>query len=554
MFVQRTGSSPMCCGKSLRSRMLPTPAEHPEPRTNDHPTTRRGLMEECLVVVVLLCTIVCGWRYCGQPVAHPYMSIDSAVYLSGAASFASGGGYGYAPLGVGHPIGFYPPGQSAFLSLFWATTADSGPYDYRLLWSGQTLLALLLFAVAYSWFRTLGVPRLISSVLIANVAWSPVFAWIQIHLYSDAGFALFAMVAVLFWRRCGVMTPIRQLFVGCCIGLSILWRTQGIVLLGACAVALMATKEIRSLRAVLMLLVPGMLAVVGPKLNGGSGDTYGEALGRHFSKVMSAGGLGSLYLDELRFWVGGSAIVEPVLPILNRIPSLAARVHTSLQGVGAIISSVVIWMLAGVTLLGVRTMPRQQQFVLLIGAVAYVALIMAIPMPPFLESGSRYMFPLVTMFVPFAYLGVIRLLPALSRSRTSIVVLSIFLGSLAWQGLVATRGAVTAIGQGERVADVRALALMCRNQLPPGEPIAVSYDMPVVDFWCLVARNLVVDPKAHSRTSYLGPSHDKTGGKAFSYRLAYGPPWPNGDPVLRSPLDRWRIYPASRGEATGLSR
>jgi hypothetical protein len=503
------------------------------------------MLLEFLALMILQAILVFGWRYSGQPVSHPYLAVDSAVYLSGAASIASGGGYAYAPLGGGHPIGFYPPGQSAYLSPFWAKASAVEPYDYRWLWGGQTLLGMVMFSVAYVWFRTLGVPRLISGLLIANVAWSPVVAWVQIHLYSDTGFALFAIASVLLWRRYGIGTPMRQLAVGCCIGLSILWRTPGIALLGACAVSLAATPGIRSMRTALILLTPGFLAVIWPKLNGGSGDTYGEALGRHFSKVIDAGGLGSLYLNDLRVWMGGTPLVESTLPILNRIPPLVVRIHPNLGVYGTIVSSLLIWLLVGVTVLGVKQLPRQQQWVLVIGTVAYTILVVAIPMPPLIESFSRYMFPLATLFLPFAYLGTVRICPPLGSSRSLMAGLSILLGSLALQGLVSTRGFVTATNKVEVVNDFRALAELCRDQLPPEEKVAVGYTMPVVDFWRLTGRILVVDPRAHSGASYLGPSHIKTGSKPFAYRLESGPPWTGEDPLLRSPLDRWRIYPGA---------
>lgn len=500
---------------------------------------------EALSVSLLLAALLLGWRYSGQPISHPYMAVDSAVYLSGAASLASGNGYSYAPLGSEHPIGFYPPGHSAFLALFWATSAAAMPYDYSWLWCGQTLLSALLFAVTYLWFRSLGVPRVMSGLLIANIAWSPVFAWIHVHLFSDAGFTLFVIAALISWRRFGVGTPWRQLTVGCCIGLSILWRAPGVALLGACAVSLLATKATRSLGAAFLLLTPGAAALIGPKLYGGSGDTYAEALGRLYRTVLAAGRVGSLYLDDLRIWVGGSPLVESSFPLLNRIPPLAARIHPALAPVGAIASSLLIWMLVGVTVFGVRRLPRHQQAVLFIGALAYTSLVLLIPMPPLMESFSRYMLPVATVFLPFAYLGVLRLHPALDRSKAFSVVLAFLLGSLAVQGLIATRGVVSAVNRIESVEDFRLLALMCRDRLPPGTRIAVRLEMPIVDFWRLSGRELVVDPRAHSGGAYFGPSHAGTGSRTFEHRLMSGPPWPSEEPLLRSPLDRWRIYPVT---------
>lgn len=157
---------------------------------------------------------------------------DSLLYYSGAAGIAETGEYGF-PVYLENPrIGFYPPGQSTYLSLFHRPSATLHENIDQLQFAMFPVAALAL-VILYGWLRREGVPRPFAIGTLALMGSSVAWTGLVYQLFSEIWFFVLVWGSALYWSvfEKEWKRPIHWLLTGLMLALASTFRsaTLGLV-------------------------------------------------------------------------------------------------------------------------------------------------------------------------------------------------------------------------------------------------------------------------------------------------------------------------------------
>ena len=249
---------------------------------------------------------------------------DTVAYLAGAKSLANGDGYRMA-WHIGLPkIGFYPPGQSLWLALFWPSGVSYVEALPRLL-ASMVVMGGLVNGLVYALARRADLPNRAALGLVGVWGFSPLWVQWLFWLMSDPGF-LAILLGMMVWAIRGRTSPGNWGWLGLGLGTAaaLIFRTAGIgIYAGMVVVGLVVSR--RNWKAPLCLLLPGLVVLVGWRAWNvgmtGYGDTYTQT-------IQDTGGfLGIIHAkaDEALSWLSGRFFFEAVFPLLSRAGIVVER-------------------------------------------------------------------------------------------------------------------------------------------------------------------------------------------------------------------------------------
>ncbi len=300
--------------------------EPSSPAKPEKPCTGKTILGQAILVFLVSGLIY--WLVRFESVA---LVADTVAYLAGAKSIASGDGYRMA-WHVGLPrIGVYPPGQSAWLALFWPRDASFAEALPRLLLA-MAVAGGLANGLLYLLGRRTGLSGPATLGLVGIWAVSPLWVQWLFWLMSDPMF-LAVLLGMMAWAVGLRSSPTRTAWFGLGVGIAaaLAFRTAAIgIFAGAATVGIALSRK--DWKSAVLLILPGFAVLWAWRTwtagITGYGDTYSLM-------IADAGGLPGLLrekADEALSWVSGRFFFEAVFPLFSRSGVVAARHFGKLGG------------------------------------------------------------------------------------------------------------------------------------------------------------------------------------------------------------------------------
>ncbi len=198
--------------------------------------------QDCFWILGLLAFLLTVWIW-SRP-RHYSPGWDSLLYYSGAAGIAETGEY-VAPIYLEKPhLGYYPPGQSAYLSLFHRPSASLRKNIDRLQFAMFPVAGLAL-VILYGWLRKECVPRPFATATLALMGSSMPWTGLLHQFFAEIWFFAIVWGCALYWSAFETQwkRPIHWLATGMMLALASTFRsaTLGFVV-GTFLVCAVATR------------------------------------------------------------------------------------------------------------------------------------------------------------------------------------------------------------------------------------------------------------------------------------------------------------------------
>ncbi len=257
-----------------------------------------------LILIALVPSVWLAWR--SRDVPHLGYFHDDSIYWISAKSLADGAGYRIASL-PGSPFQTkYPPLYPLLLAGVWRAWPDF-PANLRLAASLNWMIAAAYLALSCLAFHDFGARHV--AALTALVALNPWVALGAASLLSELPFSVLAIAALALTERARDRASPWWLAAaaGAIAGLAYLTRVAGIVLLVACPLALLISKQRK--RAV--LFAASMLPAVA-----------GWTLWSHLHRTAARDALSIYYTDYVGYYLRDLRLADLPLIVWTNLDSL----------------------------------------------------------------------------------------------------------------------------------------------------------------------------------------------------------------------------------------
>lgn len=411
--------------------------------------------------------------------------VDSGIYLAGAQGLVEGKGYCYSYHLNTPKIGFYPPLQSVWLSVWWRIGGDF-PRNVPSLNTGMFVLGLSTSAIVFLLWRRCGLPRELAAMLVLIWAFCPMWiGWLSL-LMSDPGFTAVCLLAALIWAIPRPLpSNVAWALTGIVFAFAYLWRAAALAPMAA--LGIVSALQIRRgvWRPALVYGLPSIGSILVWKLFSPQTAGYEDVLSRYISMFGGVSGYVRLLCDNLFYCLKGIPFWEMMVPTLARVPSWLhfGDLSRNLYEIG---TGVVFWALALLAVRGFRRQANAFDWAVVAAGVAYVGQVLVMPFPA--GHFQRYFFVLHPFFVIWIWRGV-----ADSRSlwlRRALC--GLVVGTLATNAILSV--VVFRRDRDQRlVAEFGELTAWTQANLPREAKAALNITLPVAHWFNQTKRPIVVD-------------------------------------------------------------
>lgn len=445
-----------------------------------HTNTSECLHDRLVLVMVLMLTAVLSWPLLPR---HADYSVDANTYLAGAISLSQGNGYHLITQVEQPRITFYPPLQSAYLSLA-LRTQPPFPGCINGLNVAMLLLSLCAMAVLFFVLRQNRVPCPIAVLLTLTLGLSPTWFLLVSLLFSDVLFTLIGFLLVWLWFRPEPWPPKWPVpGTGVLLALAYLTRTAALAWLVGAGLVLWLVCHWRRPQIWLMVLLPASLVLSWWRAWTSTGYSYVQDFRERF--------LGGSYLRHCldNFWAlaSGNWLQDALSPAWVRAPDV---IHRTLPGASWLVTLLV--MLTGLVLVclcGIgcwRGRDRQTRSFLVVIAV-YLAELMLWPF----SLGNRVVFVLLPFVLVWAWQGYLvlgqRYLTSAKLQRLAVVALAV---NLVINGYLLVRQQHSLDSEAQ-LAELHAAADWLKINLPDDARIVVGSKVSLTYLWAWTGRSFI---------------------------------------------------------------
>lgn len=404
---------------------------------------------------------------------------DTGIYLGGAASLALGRGYTLQQYENSPPISIYPPGQSAWLSLFWRLDRNPFPQNASTLVLGSWIAAMLaLLALAWALYIQPECPTWFAAIVVALLGTSFMFAGFVGLLFADVLFFAVSFTAAAL-LRIGRTQDNRswQWWLGLSTALGCLYliKTAALAFIGAATLLWLFDRGWRKPISAVALFIPTTSAIGFWFLLSRLAPSYGSYIS---SRIVELGGMtGYLQFVSMQTadYFSGRWFVTALLNVPHQMDGakLLAGVPL-LSGLPAAAIGVCVIVCTVIGALKSKSLPES------LFVSAYMVQLLAWPF----YMDARGMVPLLPFIVRWLWIGSKPVRPLL------IAVLVVNIPLNMWRTHIDTH--VMQLTSTKRLADLGRLAEWLQLQYAT-RSIAAGRDVPTMHLTGMIGRPLLAN-------------------------------------------------------------
>jgi len=474
---------------------------------------------------------------------------DPTVYLEGAESLATTGGYRFAAHAGRPVIGLYPPLHSAWLALGWKAWPQF-PENLVLLRMQMLGLSLAAVAAAFGVMRRLGSPLGLTLGFCLNLGWGMRWNEGLTWFMSDAAMMAILLGLAAVWLGGGEERRgwVGWMLSGWVLAMAVGWRTAaaGAVLGAGVAVMWGGLREGGWLR-VGLLAGPPLLVALGWNRWAEAGVSYGGA----FRIILgNAGGgwvgYGRKFLEQLWETLSGRPFLDGFLLPVSRLGLVMEQRAGWVGTVLVLVIAVVAWAMVWNAVRSVGRTGSKVERVLAGGVLGYLLLVFAAPNGE--SSMGRYFLPVLPLLVAWGWRGWSEVGGERARRRVGWMVMAVLLVAVP-ANVKMSMSAKQHWNGFHDLADLEPFSRWVGAGVERDAVIAMDWSLPVLHFRAWSGRPVVADG-IYTKRSFSPvkpplepPTHVVVGTVGWDQ---YTPP--EGFVLLHaSPAGKYRLYAVPEG-------
>lgn len=442
------------------------------------------------------------------PTELPFRN-DENVYLGGAIALSAGHGYRFEEYVNLPRIGTYPPGYSAWLSLFLKDGQPFAVNSYRMEVANWIAAGCALFVLAMCLFIS-ELPTLPSAVTImllgTSIAFTQSMVWLTADVLFIAGsFALALLISAygrtgklsLWWFAAGLLT-----------GTLFLVKTAALAYMVGLIVFGFVKRDLRRLSHLVLFGLP-VCTVIALWISWTRGiPTYATYFRMRLSEIGGLSGYSFVVLKQAGLYCSGRWIIEALFNVPDRLSAAHAFLGiASLAEALAIILGLAFALPIVLGMIRSPKNPREQITLFLIGAVA----VQLVFWPYYL--GARGGIVLIPLLVNFFWRG-------LTSKVASVVFLSILLVNVpgnAWLSYKTIRDQQVDSRKG--LAALRQAASWINEAGGRGASVAAGRDVPLIQVSEYLGRRVLANALPANDHTYMDVNPSAQGYERADYLI-----------------------------------